>query len=71
MTLLDAHVNSTYIIEKIDGGEKIKDFLFTLGCFEDEEITVISNLGSNIIVNIKDGRYAIDLQVAQSIFLYD
>ena len=71
MTLRDAQQNSTYIVEEVTGTDKIKNFLFTLGCYEDCEITVITRLSGNIIVNIKDGRYAIDDNIAKNILLYD
>ncbi len=71
MTLADAEVNNTYIVMRVDGSEKIKRFLVTLGCYEDSDITLISKLGENYVINIKDGRYAIDQQIAESIYLYD
>lgn len=71
MTLKEALVNCTYIVESVSGADKAKDFLFTLGCYDDCEITVISKLGGNIIINIKDGRYAIDENIASNIILYD
>ena len=71
MTLAQAEVNNTYLVMDVTGSEKIKSFLFTLGCYEDCDITLISKLGDNLIVNIKDGRYAIDQKIAKSIVLYD
>ncbi|MGL5152385.1 MAG: FeoA family protein [Clostridium sp.] len=47
--------------------EELKNFLFTLGCYEGEEITLISILGDNYIVSIKDGRYSIDRELAKEI----
>ena len=71
MTLKDAQQNHTYIVEEVTGNEKVRDFLFTLGCYEDCEITVITRLSGNFIVNIKDGRYAIDESIASNVVLYD
>lgn len=56
-------------IKTISGNEKIRKFLFTLGCSEGEEITLISILGGNYIIGLKDSRYAIDLNMAKSIEL--
>lgn len=69
MLLLKAKVGQTFNIERVEGKEKIKKFLFTLGCFEGEEITLISKLAGNYIVNIKDSRYALDENMAKSIMI--
>ena len=50
---------------------KVKKFLFTLGCFKGEEITLISKLAGNYIVIIKDSRYALDENMAKYIELED
>lgn len=57
----------TYTIESIHGNNEMNTFLFSLGCFEGEEITIMKKMGSNYIVNIKDGRYGIDKQLASVI----
>jgi len=67
MFLTKAKVGQTVNVIKIEGKEKNRRFLFSLGCFEGEEITLISILGGNYIINIKDGRYAIDEALAKSI----
>ena len=65
-----AKINSPYIIKGIDTGEKeMKDFLFTLGCFEGEEVTVISVLADNYIIHVKDARYSIDKDLAKAILI--
>lgn len=69
MLLSKARIGDTYNVKKVDGKEKIKKFLFTLGCFEGEEITFISKLAGNYVINIKDSRYAIDEKMAKSIEL--
>lgn len=71
MLLSKAKLGDTYIIKQVEGKEKVKKFLFTLGCFEGEEITVISKLAGNYIVIIKDSRYAIDESMAKVIVLED
>ena len=67
MLLLKAKVGQTFNIERVEGKEKVKKFLFTLGCFEGEEITLISKLAGNYVVNIKDSRYALDENMAKFI----
>lgn len=69
MLLLKAKVGETFNIHRVEGKEKVKKFLFTLGCFEGEEITLISKLAGNYIVNIKDSRYALDESMAKSIVI--
>lgn len=69
MVLFKAKPGETGRIKKVLGSDKIKKFLFTLGCSEGEEITLISVLAGNYIVNIKDSRYAIDTNMAKSIEL--
>ncbi|MCT4594275.1 MAG: ferrous iron transport protein A [Anaeromicrobium sp.] len=69
MLLSKAKVGETFTIEKVEGKEKIKKFLFSLGCFEGQEVTLISKLAGNYVINIKDSRYAIDEGMAKSIIL--
>lgn len=68
MTLLSAEEGKEYIILSIDtDDEELEDFLFSLGCFEGEEITVVSHLKGGCVVSIKDGRYTIDNDLAGAI----
>lgn len=67
LLLSEGKKGNTYRILGIEGKEKTIKFLFTLGCYEGEEITLISMLGGNYIINIKDSRYAIDKAMAKSI----
>ncbi|HAS73764.1 MAG TPA: ferrous iron transport protein A [Clostridiales bacterium UBA8960] len=71
MLLSKAKIGQTKSVVKIEGKDKIKKFLFSLGCSEGEEITLISILAGNYVVNIKDGRYALDESMAKSIVLAD
>lgn len=57
------------LIKSVAGNDKIRKFLFSLGCSEGEEIALISILAGNYIINIKDSRYAIDKKMAQAIEL--
>lgn len=69
MLLSKAKVGQTTHVKKVKGKEKTQKFLFTLGCFEGEKITLISRLAGNYIINIKDSRYAIDEGMAKSIVI--
>ncbi len=58
MTLLDAREGEEYIIQKITtDDEDLEAFLFSLGCYSGEPITVVSDSKGGCVVSIKDGRY--------------
>ena len=68
MTLKVAEEGKEYIIKDINtDDEELNAFLFSLGCYSGEPITVISQLKGGCVVSIKDGRYSIDKQLAESI----
>ena len=68
MTLLQANEGEEYIVKSIDTeDEELEAFLFSLGCYSGEPITVISHLKGGCVVSIKDGRYNIDTDLAQAI----
>lgn len=68
MTLCDAHEGIEYIIKAIlTDDEELNAFLFSLGCYSGEPITVVSRLKGGCVVSIKDGRYNIDNQLAEAI----
>ena len=70
MNLNDANKGQEYIIKDIlIEDEEIRAFLFSLGCYSGEPITVIRHLGSGCIVSIKDGRYNIDKELANAIII--
>ncbi len=70
MTLREAIEGKEYIIRQIDtDDEELDAFLFSLGCYSGEAITVISHLKGSCIVSIKDGRYNIDNQLAEAIVI--
>ena len=70
MNLLEAQDGKEYIISKIDtDDEELNAFLFSLGCYSGERITVVSHLKGGCIVAIKDGRYNIDKQLAEAIII--
>ena len=70
MTLLDAQIGEEYIIKEIQtDDEELDGFLFTLGCYSGEPITVVSRLKGGCVVSIKDGRYNIDNLLAEAIIV--
>ncbi|MFP4456614.1 MAG: ferrous iron transport protein A [Clostridia bacterium] len=70
INLREAKIDTQYIIKNIDSDDlELKNFLFTLGCYEGEEITLISKLAGNFVINIKDARYSIDEELAKAILL--
>lgn len=70
MNLTEAQAGEEYIIKEIcTDDEELNDFLFTLGCYSGEPITVISHLKGGCVVAIKDGRYNIDHQLAEAIIV--
>ena len=70
MKLLEAQAGKEYIIKEIGtDDEELNDFLFTLGCYSGEPITVISHLKGGCVVAIKDSRYNIDNQLAEAIIV--
>ena len=70
MTLLDAREGEEYIIQKIaTDDEDLEAFLFSLGCYSGEKITVISHIKGGCIVAIKDARYNFDQQLADAIIV--
>lgn len=69
LDLTDAKVGQTVTVKAIEGKEKVKKFLISLGCFEGEQITLISILAGNYIINIKDSRYALEKKIAKTILI--
>ncbi len=68
MTLKEAQIGEEYIIKEIaTDDEELDSFLFTLGCYAGQPITVISHLKGGCVVSIKEGRYNIDYQLAEAI----
>ena len=68
MTLKGAEEGKEYIIKDIvTDDEELNAFLFSLGCYSGEAITVVSHIKGGCVVSIKDGRYNIDNQLAEAI----
>lgn len=70
MTLLQAEEGKEYIIREMHTeDEEVDAFLFSLGCYVGEPITVIARRKGTCVVSIKDGRYSIDNQLASVILI--
>ena len=70
MNLRMAEEGKEYIIRQIEtDDEELDAFLFSLGCYSGEAITVVSRLKGGCVVSIKDGRYNIDNQLAEAILI--
>jgi ferrous iron transport protein A len=70
MALLKAEPGRTYTIREINtDDEEMNSFLFRLGCYEGEPITLISKKKKSCIVAIKDGRYNLDNLLSEAIIV--
>ncbi len=70
MNLNEVQEGKEYIIRNIEtDDEELNSFLFSLGCYSGEPITVVSRRRGSCTVSIKDGRYNIDRQLAQAIIV--
>ena len=70
MNLRSAEEGKEYIIKAIEtDDEELDAFLFSLGCYSGEPITVVAHRKSGCTVSIKDGRYNIDYQLAEAIIV--
>lgn len=70
MNLAEANVGEEYIIKDIvTDDEELESFLFSLGCYSGEPITVVDRKRGGCVVSIKDARYNIDNDLASAIFV--
>ncbi len=70
MNLTEAREGEEYIIRGLaTDDEELNAFLFSLGCYSGEPVTVVSRLKGGCVVSIKDARYNIDDQLASAILI--
>lgn len=70
MNLKEAQDGIEYVISGINtDDDELNAFLFSLGCYSGEKITVVRHLKGSCVVAIKDGRYNIDNQLAEAIII--
>ena len=68
MTLAEANIGEEYIVKDVETeDEEMKSFLFSLGCYSGEPVTVISHIKGGSVVSIKDARYNMDTDLAKAI----
>ena len=68
MNLREAEEGIEYVVDEVDtDDEELNSFLFSLGCYSGEPITVIAHRRGGMTVSIKDGRYNIDVALAEAI----
>ncbi len=68
MSLNDAELEKEYIVQDINtDDEELEGFLFSLGCYKGEPVTVVSRKKKNLVLAIKDARYNIDIELAKAI----
>lgn len=68
MTLRNAEEGREYIVDRIEtDDEELDAFLFSLGCYSGEPVTVVARRRGGMTVSIKDGRYNIDPELADAI----
>ena len=70
MNLCEASIGHEYVITEIKtNDEELDAFLFSLGCYGGEKITVISRRRSGMVIAIKDARYHIDSHLGEAILV--
>mgnify|MGYP004539246259 FL=1 len=68
MNLAEANIGEEYTVKAIStDDEELEAFLFSLGCYSGEPITVVSHIKGGCVVSIKDARYNIDTDLAKAI----
>ena len=67
-TLYNAQAGQEYIIRRIDTSDaEMNAFLFSLGCYSGEPVTLVSRKGKGRVISVKDARYCIDEELANAI----
>ena len=70
MNLKEAKEGIEYIIREITtDDEELDAFLFSLGCYSGEPVTVVSKKRGSCVISVKDSRYSIDNQLAEAILV--
>ena len=70
MNLTDAELGKEYTVKEIaTNDEELNSFLFSLGCYSGESITVVTRRKKTCVVSIKDSRYSIDKDLAEAILI--
>ena len=69
MPLTMAKTGETVTIRKITGKDEVRQHLAELGCVVDSDVTVVSEIAGNLILQVKDSRIALDRTMANRIMI--
>lgn len=69
MPLVFADIGEEQIIKKVGGSQEMKQHLADMGFVPGGGVTVVSTIGGNVIVKVKESRVAISREMAQRIFV--
>jgi ferrous iron transport protein A len=69
MPLTLAVIGEETIIRRIGGSAEVRAHLQNLGFVPGTAVTVVSSMGGNLIVNVKNARIAVSREMAQKIFV--
>ena len=70
MDLTTAQLGQEYIVKAVNTEDpQLNAFLFSLGCYSGEPITVVYRQKGSLVISIKDGRYSIDKELASAILI--
>ncbi len=69
MPITMVNIGEVNRIKRISGSEEVKRFLANLGFVVDAEVSVVSSIGGNVIVNVKDSRVAVNADMARHIYV--
>ena len=70
MNLCEASIGEEYVITEIKtNDEELDAFLFSLGCYSEEKITVVSRRKSGMVIALKDARYHVDSHLGEAILV--
>ena len=68
MNLAEAELGNEYLVKEIQSeDDELTKFLFSLGCYAGEPITIIARKRNNLVLSIKDARYNVDMDLAKTI----
>lgn len=68
LTLAEAELGNEYLVKEIQSeDDELTKFLFSLGCYVGEPITIIARKRNNLVLSIKDARYNVDMDLAKTI----
>jgi len=70
INLTEGYVNEEYVVREIRTADpELESFLFSLGCYKGEPLTIISALSEMYVISLKDARYSINRELAEAIIL--